>query len=103
MSGSSSLPWSDLRGLANVLLHGTPESRRAAALRLLEAEHQPWLTLLIDTVRSSEEWRVRARCLEALGMAAGESDQHVAERILAVLLAPVEAPPKQMRKVQQQP
>jgi hypothetical protein len=92
MLSSSSLPWSDLRGLAKLLMNGTPDSRRAAALRLTESENQLWLAVLVDTVRSAEEWRVRARCLEALGIAAGASEQPVAESILVALLAPGKPP-----------
>jgi hypothetical protein len=76
----------DLREFAHVLLNGTPETRRLAALRLVESQDRRWLTLLVDTVRSAEQWQLRARCLEALGLIAGESQQETAERIMDALL-----------------
>ncbi len=69
-------------------MNARPETRRAAAMRLLEVEDRVWLTLLVDTIRSTEEWRLRARCLEVLGLVAGASDQRTAEHILTTLLAP---------------
>jgi hypothetical protein len=87
MSSFRSLPWTELRELAYVLLNGTPETRRAAALRLLEKDDQRWLPLLVGTVRSTEAWQTRARCLEALGTVAGASEQQQAEAILAALFS----------------
>jgi HEAT repeat protein len=66
----------------HVLLNGTPDSRRAAALGLLERHDEGSLMLLVGAVRSTENWHLRARCLEALGAIAAESRQAVAERIL---------------------
>ncbi len=91
MTQSAPLPWTDMRGLAHVLLNGTPESRRAAAARLLEAEDHLWLALLADTVRSNEAWQLRARCLEVLGLAAGASERYTAEAILTAVLAQSDA------------
>src|SRR4029078_9493758 len=68
----ASLPWADVRGLAPVLFHATPERRRGVAMRLLEAGDPAWWRLLAATVRSDDDWRLRARCLEVLGLAAGE-------------------------------
>jgi hypothetical protein len=81
------LPWTDLRGLAGVLLNATPETRRAAAMRLLEIEDRVWLPMLVETIQSTEDWRLRARCLEMLGLVAGASDEHTAGHILTTLLA----------------
>jgi hypothetical protein len=86
MGPGSPLPWADVRSLARVLLHATPSSRRAVALRLLEAEDPRWWTLLAATVRSDEDWRLRARCLEVLGLAAGAADRQTVEQIAAALL-----------------
>lgn len=83
----SELPWTDLRGLASVLLNGTPDSRRSAAHRLLQTKDRAWLPLLADTVRAGDEWLLRARCLEVLGLAAGGADRATAEAILTAVLA----------------
>jgi hypothetical protein len=88
--GGAPLPWSDARGLSRLLLHATPESRRAVALRLLEAADPAWWRLLAATVRSDDDWRLRARCLEVLGLAAGEADRGTAAEITAALTAPVD-------------
>jgi hypothetical protein len=86
MPPAGPLPWSDARSLARVLLHATPASRRAVALRLLEAEDSTWWLLLAATVHSDEDWRIRARCLEVLGLAAGAADRQTLELIEAALL-----------------
>ena len=80
------MPWSELRGLASVLLNGTPESRRSAALRLLDSEDLLWLPLLAETVRAGDEWHLQGRCLEVLGLIAGTGDQATVESILSALL-----------------
>ena len=79
------LPWTDVRGLTRVLLHGTPASRRAVALRLLEADDPTWWPLLASTVHSHEDWLLRARCLEVLGLAAGAGDRRTLDHILLAL------------------
>jgi hypothetical protein len=84
-SSNRLLPWTDVRGLSRVLLHGTPASRRAAALRLLRASDPGWWPLLAATVRSGEDWRLRARCLEVLGLAAGAGDRTAFEAIDSAL------------------
>jgi hypothetical protein len=71
-----------------VLLYGEPPTRRQAALRLLDQPAPapvPWSTLA-TTVCSTDPWRLRARALEALGVAAGEADERTASAILEQLL-----------------
>jgi hypothetical protein len=75
----------DLVSLTNRLLWGSAATRRELAEHLLSPERQQDLVLLADTVRSGEAWRLRARCLEVLGMAAGEAGQEVAEHILQLV------------------
>jgi hypothetical protein len=87
MPPTTPLPWSDVRTLARVLLNATPTSRRAVALRLLEAEDPTWWPLLASTARSDEDWRLRARCLEVLGVAAGAADRHTHELIEVALFS----------------
>ena len=48
--------------------------------------------MLVETVRSRDLWRLRARCLEVLGLAVGSADQETALRILEALFA-ADAPP----------
>ena len=83
---SPSLPWSNVQGFTRLLLHGSPDSRRAAAQQLLAADDHTWWNLLTETVRSGEHWLLRARCLEILGLAAGSANQQTAESILIALL-----------------
>jgi hypothetical protein len=71
--------------LARRLLYGAPETRQRVAQELLEAEGGDLLDLLASTVRSTESSRLRARCLEVLGLAAGGGRQVLAERILAAV------------------
>ncbi|HKN49301.1 MAG TPA: hypothetical protein VJ010_03645 [Actinomycetota bacterium] len=78
----------EARALALVLLYGEPPTRRAAALRLLDEPSPlpvPWSTLA-TTVWSTDPWRLRARALEALGVAAGEADERTASAILDELV-----------------
>jgi hypothetical protein len=82
---ASPWPWADARTLLRVLLYGSPATRRAAALRLLAAREIAWWTMLSDTMRLDEDWRVRARALEILGLAAGEADRPEAEAILTAV------------------
>jgi hypothetical protein len=68
-----------------MLLHGTPATRSAVAERLLEADDPAWWLLLASTTRSDDDWRLRARCLEVLGLAAGAAEAntfHVIEHAL---------------------
>ena len=85
MPPAGSLPWSDLRSLARVLLHGSPATRRAVAERLLEADDPAWWQLLATTTRADEDWRLRARCLEVLGLAAGAAESRTFRVLEAVL------------------
>jgi hypothetical protein len=96
MSPTTPLPWSDMRTLARVLLHATPASRRAVALRLLEADDPTWWPLLASTVRSDEDWRLRARCLEVLGLAAGSAGRHTHALIETALLSGPGSPPQHL-------
>lgn len=72
----------DPEAVSRLLLHGALESRRRLAADLVRAEDPRLWQLLADTVASPGPWKLRARCLEALGMAAGTAEQAVAERIL---------------------
>jgi hypothetical protein len=76
----------EVRSLARILVYGSPDSRRLMAERLLRAGDTACWFLLADTVRSRDPWLMRARCLEALGLAAGSADQQTAELILGALL-----------------
>jgi len=65
----------EARALALVLLYGEPPTRRDAALRLLDQpEFVSWSTLA-STVWSTDPLSLRARSLEALGVAAGHADE----------------------------
>lgn len=68
-----------------VLLYGRPETRRRFVEGAVdEGKRQTW-HLLASTVCSDASWLLRARCLEALGLAAAEGDQTLAEHILSLL------------------
>jgi hypothetical protein len=73
--------------LARRLLYGAPETRQRIAQELLRTEDEYLLDLLTSTVRSTESWQLRARCLEVLGLAAGGAPQGLAEQILSALTA----------------
>ena len=75
-----------LQTLARLLLYGSPNTRRQAAERFLEEADPACWALLAETVRSEEPWLLRARCLEALGVAAGQADEPTVRIILTVLL-----------------
>jgi len=77
---------SDIRSLVAILLYGTEASRRELAARLMAEHDQAGWELLANTVRSDDPWLLRARCLEALGVAAANGPAHVAESILGTLL-----------------
>lgn len=79
----------DLVSLTNRLLWGSPATRRQLAEQLVHAERQSDLALLAETIRSRGPWRLRARCLEVLGIAAGEGGQEVAEQILSLVATPI--------------
>jgi hypothetical protein len=76
----------ELVGLSGRLQWGTPASRRELAEHLVQREDRPTLALLADTIRSTEGWRLRARCLEVLGLAAAQADRPLGEHILGLLL-----------------
>lgn len=69
------------------------ERRRRLAHRLVAAGDSRAWRLLGATVRSGEDWRLRARCLEVLGMAAGSADRQTAEAILDAVVAARERSP----------
>jgi hypothetical protein len=72
----------DPLSLSRLLLYGSEATRRSLAGGLVESD---W-AMLAATVRSSEPWLLRARCLEVLGMAAGGGDEATAAAIMAALL-----------------
>lgn len=77
----------DLASLSRQLLWGSVATRRALADQLVQGGTAPsLLELLADTVRSAEEWRLRARCLEVLGLAAGQANRQLVEQILGLLV-----------------
>ena len=78
----------ELVGLSSRLQWGTPASRRELAEHLVQREDRATLALLADTVRSDEGSRLRARCLEVLGLAAAQADGELGEHILGLLLDP---------------
>jgi hypothetical protein len=69
--------------LANIVLFGSPESRRRLAEQVATTRDLSTLGLLAATVGSDEAWQLRARCFEVLGLAIGFADQEVAEKIMA--------------------
>lgn len=71
--------------VVNVLLYGTPAARHHLAGELAGRDDRTMLHLLIATVGSAEPWRLRARCLEVVGMIAGTADRDTAEEILGSL------------------
>ena len=71
-----------------VLLFGRAETRRRLVQDAIAAADQHIWKVLVETVRSSGPWQLRARCLEALGVAAGGADQALAEYILRSLSPP---------------
>ena len=85
----------EARALALVLLYGEPPTRRDAALRLLDQpEFVSWSTLA-STVWSTDPLSLRARSLEALGVAAGHADDQTARAILDELREAARQPREQ--------
>ena len=78
--------------LARRLLYGAPETRQRIARELLATQDPDLLDPLTSTVCSTEAWHLRARCLEVLGLAAGDARQELVERILDGVTGAV-APP----------
>ena len=71
--------------LCNLLLYARPETRLQIVRQLVADGDQRVWAMLVDTTHSSGPWLLRARCLEALGLAAGVGDQGLAETILESL------------------
>jgi hypothetical protein len=84
---SAPIDGDDLQSLARQLAYGSPATRQRLVEELLSRGDVRIWALLVDTVRSEEPWSLRARCLEALGLAAARADQQTAELILTALLA----------------
>jgi len=76
----------DLVSLMGRLLWGTATTRQQLAEQLAQSGSKAGRVMLAETVRSAEPWRLRARCLEVLGLAAGQAQREVAEEILGHLL-----------------
>src|SRR5690349_10098897 len=84
--GPSDAAASDPQQLGRLLLYGRPATRRRLAAQLLaDGDPKTW-RLLAETVRSDPSWRLRARCLEVLGLAVGGADQRTTEYVLNRLL-----------------
>ena len=75
----------DVQTLVRLLLYATAESRRRLAQRLLDEKNGEAWALLATTIRSREDPVLRARCLEVLGLVAGEAEAREAEVILSAL------------------
>lgn len=75
---------SDPLSLSRILLYGSAETRRSLADEVRGSADAR--SMLAETVRSREPWRLRARSLEVLGMAAAGAERSIAESILAALL-----------------
>jgi hypothetical protein len=75
----------DPQSLSRVLLYGSPDTRRSLAESMRETGGAGAWAMLAATVRSAGPWLLRARCLEALGIAAAGADESTAELILAEL------------------
>jgi hypothetical protein len=69
------------------LLNGQVERRRRLADDVVASGDPHRLSVLIDTVRSTGRWQLRARSLEALGPAAANADQTLPEEMLRALCA----------------
>jgi hypothetical protein len=74
----------DARSLSAVLVHGSSEARFRLAEGLADSDGDV-LSILAVTVRSDEDWLLRARCLEVLGQAASLGGEARAKEILQVL------------------
>jgi len=76
----------DLLSLTRGLLWGTTATRHQLAEQLAQSGCGVGRAMLAETARSTEPWRLRARCLEVLGLAAGQAERTVAEEILRLLV-----------------
>jgi hypothetical protein len=72
----------EIQAIARVLQYGSLQSRLRLAEGLMGDEASECWTLLIGTVWSQEDWLLRARSLEVLGLAAGLGDRRTAEMVL---------------------
>jgi hypothetical protein len=89
----------DPRALARLFLYGSARTRQWLAEQLLADGNRDTWRLLAATVRSDEPWRLRSRCLEALGLIAGSADEPTATEVLSILLGPLPPlPPLQLRE-----
>ena len=82
----------DLVVVWRLLQYGEPETRRRLVTDLLQAGDPRIWRVLAETVRSPESWQLRARCLEALGLAATSADCALAKQILAWTAGPGSGP-----------
>src|SRR5260221_7007973 len=82
----------DLVVVWRLLQYGEPETRRRLVTDLLQAGDPRIWRVLAETVRSPESWQLRARCLEALGLAATSADRALAKQILAWTAGPGSGP-----------
>lgn len=76
----------DLASLVNRLMWGSAGTRQRLAEQLANNGSSRVLAMLAETVRSDAPWRLRARCLEVLGLAAGQAQRELAEHILRLLV-----------------
>lgn len=83
--GTPHAPDIDARSLSAVLMHGSDEARRRLAQGLANADGDV-LSILAVTVRSDEDWLLRARCLEVMGQAASLGGEARAKEILHALV-----------------
>jgi len=75
----------DPSSLRRLLLYGAPETRRALARKLGNSGGDELCAMLAETVRSAGSLRLRASCLEVLGIAASDGDERLATTILSLL------------------
>ena len=67
-----------------MLVYGSSDGRLRVAEALANSDGE-WLSILAVTVRSDENWLLRARCLEVLGKAASLGGEARAKEILQAL------------------
>ena len=83
-NGSPQRSTPDARSLSAVLMHGSGDARLRLAEDLAASDGEI-LPILAVTVRSNEDWLLRARCLEVLGKAASLGGEARAREILQAL------------------
>jgi hypothetical protein len=74
-----------LQAIGRVLRFGAAASRAALADELARQEGPGLWEVLADTVRSDDDWQLRARSLELLGRVAGGADRATAEAVLTAI------------------